>query len=300
MRFAVNGNLQTDKDGFARLALLYQAFVRYRALNLVEPVIIDLSGLTWIDANMCAPLGGVLARIRIEYPDVKLIRPNVRNVLEILTRNGFLPSIIKVQKTIDRNRTTVAYRQFAANTAGEREFAGHVHSVIEDRDRFSTSNELKRALLRNILEIFNNSVTHSGSRVGVFACGQYYPQKHRMRFTVTDIGAGIRTNVSKHLGDEQLTAIQAIEWAVKKGNTTKINVPGGLGLGLLFEFVTLNGGTMQIISSDGFWQLRGGQTVLQSMPSPFPGTSVSITINTNVEAHYLMKSETPFDLSNIF
>ena len=53
---------------------------------------------------------------------------------------------------------------------------------------------------------------------------------------------------------------EAIEWATRANNTTKRgDVPGGLGLKLLCEFIDLNGGSLQIVSDGGLLEAERSQ-----------------------------------------
>ena len=71
---------------------------------------------------------------------------------------------------------------------------------------------------------------HSRTQLGIFSCGQFFPARNRLDFTVTDLGVGIRTNVRNHLQCD-LDADTAIVWAVQEHHTTKRGtIPGGLEL----------------------------------------------------------------------
>lgn len=73
----------------------------------------------------------------------------------------------------------------------------------------------------------------------------------------------------------------AIIWATTERHTTKEDsLPGGLGLKLLIDFIDLNGGRIQIVSDAGYWQQKSGESVTKQLRHPFPGTVVSLEINT--------------------
>ena len=75
-------------------------------------------------------------------------------------------------------------------------------------------------------------------------------------------------------------------------NTTKRGrIPGGLGLKLLREFITLNGGRLQIVSDRGYWGLEEGHTQAERLSQPFPGTVVNVEINTADTQSYKLSSE---------
>ena len=143
----------------------------------------------------------------------------------------------------------------------------------------------------SVFEIFSNSVIHSQTRLGIFSCGQYFPKRNRLDFSVADLGIGIRENVLKHTGLD-LNAADAIAWATDGQNTTKRgNIPGGLGLKLLKEFITLNAGRIQIVSASGYWALESGKVITKEMLYEFSGTVVNIEIDTADKRSYKLSSE---------
>ena len=154
---------------------------------------------------------------------------------------------------------------------------------------------MSRGLLKkfseSVFEIFSNSVIHSQTTLGIFSCGQYFPKRDRLDFSVADLGIGIRRNILEHSG-LNLRASEAITWATVGHNTTKRgNIPGGLGLKLLREFITLNAGRIQIVSDSGYWALESGAVVTKEMPYSFPGTVVGIEIDTADKRSYRLSSE---------
>jgi hypothetical protein len=84
----------------------------------------------------------------------------------------------------------------------------------------------------------------------------------------------------------------AIEWATQGTNTTKRGrIPGGLGLKLLSEFIRVNGGLLQIVSDTGYWRMVNGGIDKRPLQEAFPGTVVSIEINTSDVRSYCLGSE---------
>ena len=107
---------------------------------------------------------------------------------------------------------------------------------------------LLKKFRESIFEIFSNAVLHSRTEMGIFSCGQFFPRRHRLDFSVADLGIGMRRNIQENTGMD-LSSVAALEWATQGQNTTKRGpVPGGLGLKLLSEFIDLNGGCIQILS----------------------------------------------------
>ena len=120
--------------------------------------------------------------------------------------------------------------------------------------------------------------------------------------TIVDLGQSIKANVNRHLkmiNESLVTGAEAIQWAVIKGHTTKIgNKPGGLGLGVIREFVDLNKGKLQIVSSDGFWEYKNRKILSKTLDESFPGTIANLEFNLDDKNFYQLKSE--ISLNNIF
>jgi hypothetical protein len=60
----------------------------------------------------------------------------------------------------------------------------------------------------------------------------------------------------------------------------------------------LNRGRIQIVSDAGYWQRERGRTVTARLSQPFPGTVVSLEINTADTQSYALSSE--LSEANIF
>jgi len=211
------------------------------------------------------------------------------NVSQILSRNGFLSHYGR-DTLPDRWGTTIPYRRFEAKD--DRYFAGYIEAEFVHRSEMpQMSQGLLKKFRESVFEIFSNAVIHSQTKLGIFSCGQYFPKRNRLDFAVADLGIGIRRNVVDNIGIE-FTASQAISWATDGKNTTKRGrIPGGLGLKLLREFISLNGGRIQIVSDSGYWALESGEVITKEMQYSFPGTVVSIEIDTSDMRSYRLSSE---------
>lgn len=277
-------DIRHDRAGFESLVRLYTALNRARFSN----VEIDMSQVAWLDADMCAPLGAVLYRIGHQVNKVQVVhlQPQVE---KILSKNGFLSHYGRVPVR-DTYGTTIPYQRFDAKD--DRFFASYVEAKFVRRTELPRmSAGLVKRFRESVFEIFSNAVIHSQSTLGIFSCGQFFPNRNRLDFSVADLGIGIRRNVLDHAG-LNLPPDQAIVWATSERNTTKRGpIPGGLGLKLLREFITLNEGRLQIVSDSGYWSLEKGTAQTALLSAPFPGTVVNVEINTADRRSYALTSE---------
>ncbi len=276
-------DLHSDYAGFEQLATIANALETV----VFETITIDLSGVQWIDANMCSPLGALLWRAGRNLNAIALA--NVPGPVEtILARNGFLANYGAAHLP-DNYETTIPYRRFEPRDY--RDFCTYVRSYLVGKGLPVMTSALLSKLQESVFEIFGNAATHAETLLGIYSCGQFYRSKHRLRFTLTDLGIGFRRNIESRLG-LVLSGEQAIDWAMNLGNTSRVGpVPGGLGLKLLREFITKNGGRLQIASDTGYWELTEGRSERSQFPCAFPGSVVNIEFNTADTSSYYLSTE---------
>lgn len=283
--------IRHDRAGF-------DALIRLHAQTkdcLFDDIDIDMGATNWFDADMCAAFGAILYRLGENLNTVRLT--NIRsNVEGVLSKNGFLSHYGR-EKIPDRWGTTIPYQHF--DVKDDRYFAEYIETELMHRSEIpAMSTGLLKKFRESIFEIFSNAVLHSRTEQGIFSCGQFFPTRNQLDFSVTDLGIGIRQNVKENTGLD-FAPEEAITWATEGRNTTKHGqIPGGLGLKLLGEFIDLNGGRIQIVSDAGYWRREKGKSIAAQLSEPFPGTVVSVEINTADTQTYALTSELSED--NIF
>lgn len=288
MRLVLPQQIRHDYAGFEALTQLHA-----RAKDLfLEEIEIDMGTTVWFDADMCAVFGAILYRLGDNLNTVNLV--NIPSGVEsLLSKNGFLSHYGRLSIP-DSWGTTISYQRF--DVTDDRYFSGYIEAEFIPRSEMP---EMSKGLLKrcreSIFEIFSNAVLHSRTSMGIFSCGQFFPRKNRLDFTVADLGVGIRQNVSEYLRQD-ISADQAIVWATEENNTTKGGpVPGRLGLKLLCEFVDLNGGRLQIASDYGYWRRSNRKSSSSQLGHLFPGTVVNLEINTADTHSYILPSESKVD-----
>ncbi len=253
-----------------------------------EKVIFDFSNCSFFEANMVAPLQTIIVGLYDRLNDVELV--NFSSQTErILRKNRFL-SFFNRSPLNDTNQTTLPFKKFKVH-AGE-QFSEYLNLYMKDRGIPEMTRALKRKFNQSLLEIFQNAAIHSKSDWGIFACGQFYPNKNKLDFSISDAGIGVRGNVRRHFKDNSISSIQALKWAMTEGNSTKTSgQPGGLGLKFVKDFIKINCGKLHIVSRQGFYEFSAGKEVFNKMAYDFPGTCVNIEINTNDGNSYSLISE---------
>jgi hypothetical protein len=276
--------IRSDFQGFSTLVNLAKQADPLEFTSIV----LDMASATWVDANMCAPLGAILYKTS---RDLNMVRfDNIQGpVKRIFQKNGFL-SYYGHAKKVDDWGTTIQYQRFEVKD--DRFFGAYIEQHFKNKAIPEMSEALKKKFWESIFELFSNAVIHSETELGIFTCGQNYPRKKHIDFAIADLGIGIPQTLSDKKKID-LDPEDAIDWAMRDRNTTKTGpIPGGLGLKLLREFIRLNHGRIQAVSQTGYWeQCVDGSVVKKSLPYPFPGTVVNIEINTADPHSYILSSE---------
>jgi len=188
----------------------------------------------------------------------------------------------------DTNNTTIKYLKLKPTDG--RFFRGYIFDELLNHSELpEISPELKKKITEAIYEVFINARIHSESEF-IYTCGQIFPRKHQIEFTVTDTGIGFKNCISKRF-NKILSSTQALKWATMDDHTTKQGISGGIGLAILKEFVKKNKGKIQIISDDGFYQMADGQEWTREFSGAFPGTVVNMEFRTDDTSSYALLDE---------
>ena len=264
-------NANCNLEGFRSLAHLASA-----TEELVESSLeLSFASLPAFDAQMAAPLGAILARIADRNNSISIVDVPW-GPLENLSQNGFLtafgfgmPAII--------SGTTLPYTRIATSDGSQ--FYDYLDTHLLGKGLPEMTSEFSLLLKQSLGEVFVNTETHSDSQLGVFVCGQFHPVQQRLHVSIADAGITIPERVKRRFA-ASLQPISALRWALAKGNTTKEDTPGGLGLKQLQEFVFRNEGAVQIASGKACLHFAAGTAQFNEFEHPFPGTVVAIEVNT--------------------
>ncbi len=283
MKFDI-GTIRSNCKGFDDIAGI-AVNTKDAWLDLIQ---FDFSLCNFFEANMAAPLYTVIAGLRNELNDVS-ISSIPYDIEAILRKNKFL-NVFNESAITDTNQTTLPFKIFKLTAEGQ--FNDYLDTHMRWKGIPTMSDALTKRFRQSLFEIFLNAAIHSQSESGIFVCGQFYPRKHRLDFTISDAGIGIRENVRRYTGKSKLPSTKAIEWAMTEGNTTKNGKqPGGLGLKLIKDFIQMNKGKIQVVSRFGYYEFSNQKEFIQKMNNDFPGTCINIEINTEDSKNYYLKSE---------
>lgn len=278
-------NIPTIRDNLAGYKSLYNLFDQCLRHTGARKVQVRFVGCGFLGQNavvfLTALLGMLIQRNfswHIAWETCEA--PVLRN----LKRNGFAGRFGLAQALPLQN--AIQIRKF--HTAGEEEaVVGYLQDEWLNRGWLNMSEELAGAIIGNVWEIFANSFEHSSSTDGLYVCGQHFPNNHTLSLSLVDFGVGIPGRVRRHLNIPQMGAADAFRWALQRGNSTRLGRPGGLGLHMLRDFITINHGEMSVYSRDGYFRWFGHEEHFGTMPSDFRGTLVNLTLKCDDRFYFL-------------
>ncbi len=283
--------LQNINNNFGSYQQLISFYEKHKDDEFMN---ISISIRSWFAANMSSALGAVLDILSNNLNTI-LFSNNSEGAETILKKNLFLSYYGNYPKKYDKYHTTIPFQKLK-QTDGTY-FKEYIFNQLLNRDEMPHMSKAARdSIAEAIYEIFVNAQMHSQTN-SIFVCGQFFPNKDKIEFTITDVGKGFKSSVNNHF-NSNLTSVQAIKWAVQDRHTTKKDTPGGIGLARLSEFIKLNQGKMQIVSYDGFYEYTAEHEKSSSFIGEFPGTVVNLQFNTGDENWYSLKEEV--DINDIF
>ncbi|MCE0483823.1 MAG: ATP-binding protein [Methylacidiphilales bacterium] len=209
-----------------------------------------------------------------------------------LIQNGFLHAFGSPHKP--RSGNSVPYREdWQQDSTG---YVRYLDTLWLGRNWVRVSEALRGAVTSRLAEAYLNVFEHAQSEVGLFCCGQHFPKKRQLRLAFVDFGVGIPNNVRRYsketfnIPPSRLPAKNCLEWAFKKGTSTKTG-GRGLGLDLIQSFVQVNNGMLEMYSHEGYAQTTKNGLCFDSRTVYFEGTLVSILLKCDGNS-YKLASET--------
>ena len=250
-------------------------------------VTFDFSECWFLRQNAVAFLGGLARLTESLGGKVTFNWDTLRHDIRMnLRQNGFMYAFNNDEEPWQGN--SIPYRQ-------DQDSSDIINYLTNDwlgRGWVAVSLLLQKTIVTTVGEIYANAFEHGRSEIGVFSCGQYYPSLRTLKLTTIDFGVGIPSNVRLFCRIDDLTASDAVQWAFQKGNTTRDkDIARGLGLDLLSKFVTMNRGSLEIFSHDGYALIDQTAETYRDRQTWFPGTLVNITLQCD-ESYYQRLPET--------
>jgi len=256
----------------------------------------DFSQCNFLRQNAVAFLGGLANMIESKDGKVEFMWDTMKKeVRKNLAKNGFVYRFSG--GTPARKGNSIPYREDKVQDKD-----GLMNYLRKDwlgRDWVHISELVQEAITGRVWEIYTNAFEHGKSTIGIYSCGQHYPRWRELALTVVDFGVGIPANVRSHLQQSEYSADEAMKWASTPGNTTKPkeDIPGGVGLGLLKDFVEINKGYLEIFSHEGYLNIGHGRETFLKRDLFFKGTLVNIKFKCDNKLYLLTSEQTTEPIS---
>lgn len=256
-----------------------------KSTTFYDKIVLDFSSCKFIEGNLLSYIGSTIDYLTSKSK--KLYRNNdiPDNIKGFFKKNLFSTKLnLKTEGNYDYYHSTVKYKEFSKEE--EEEFSIYIYDeLLNHKNICKFSETLKDKIHESVFEVYENARYH-GKTEKIFTCGQYFPRKKKLYFTITNLGITIKENIESFLKKNN---DKSIEWALKNTNSTK-DIPGGIGLPLLREFIFQNDGEFQIISDDEYYCEVNGTGKTYHLNNSFPGTIITLIININ-DTEYIYNKE---------
>lgn len=254
-------------------------------------LVIDIYPSAFIAANQFAALGCIIDSFAKSGKRIDLGHNISAKHLNLIKRNGF-GELFSLASIPDINNTVISYKNFDVEHINE--YDTYLTLELFSRsDLPKMSHSVTDYIRGYLLEIFQNVIDHTSS-TKVYTCGQFFPKTSLLYFSIVDTGETIPYNVNRYHQKHSLSLpVNTLKWALEEGNTTlDDDVPRGIGLYLIKEFVNLNQGYFYIVSGNETYEInpKYGERY-KCMEYIFPGTIVTIAFNLDDNASYSMADE---------
>lgn len=294
--FFISQSVAANKAGYEFLCELYDNM--HSVEN--EVINVDFERCKLFDANLSSVLGAIFDKRMKEGCTILLRAPKAAGVRRVLSRNKFFRAFDLNTDNKD-SENYIYYSSFSSSDTLA--FKEYIDKELIRKERFPKCTEkAKYKIIESIYEIFANAVSHGGSKK-VYSCGEVHTRANKttLDMTFVNLGLSVVDNVNNYMekkGLKALSSCETLNWAFVKGNTTKQET-GGLGLFILKQFISMNQGTIQMISGDAMLEIEGKKHKNTLLNKRFPGTIVTVEFNCDDDKTYLMTDELP-DKNNLF
>lgn len=266
----------TGKSGHDFLWSFYHWGCGYQDATLL----LDFSGLTFFEGNLSALLVALAHKLKCEQRvKFECFAGPEHKGMDLLMRNGLYKLLSDKDDfhTPDHQQSTVQARLFQPDEVNT--FFDYIENDLLGHHSLQTLPVHLREWLQNdfFVETFTNIQVHSNCSLPFAACGQYFPGKRKMHFSICDLGDGFFKKIQAYTAhSEQPITLptQAIEWALSGGSTQRTQ--GGNALKNILDRCRESGHGLTIVTDGYIWEWKNGRKQCRNMTQQCFGTSIHI------------------------
>lgn len=250
-----------------------------------DEIILDFSKCEFSHAVFTSFIGSLIVWAMQKKKTLKYQLSKKSNLYNYFQRSG-LYNYITGDHVEYTNGNAIPFREIKAKDDEIIDYIDNILSLAPVK----LSDKAEAALFQSIYEIFCNSVEHSQSKHGIYACGHWMPPKKELAFSVYDTGIGIPSLIKEKINAD-FSSKDALVWSLTPGHSTKQLIEGtprGLGLSALKQFIKLNHGSFSIVSNDIYYNYTKDD-IYKTIPIPILGTIISFIIRNDKTHTYVIK-----------
>lgn len=267
--------IETNHAGVSELLKFYDWASKYNYAS----VQLNISPCNSMDANLSALLLAIVHKLSVENKVYTFLL--IADHMNVFWRNGLIAHLQgkgNANTHGDNRESTIpctVFDQVADEQYCEylrKDFFGH-------RGLMNVPTSIKTHLITHFEEVFVNVQQHANTTYPVFTCGQYFPEKSVLKFSLVDLGQGFLPKIAEKTANKISADNQAIIWATFDLNTTKDILtfgPGGTGLKELKKYCAENDGSLHICSGKGYVNFIKDKTMEHHLPISLPGSIVNL------------------------
>jgi hypothetical protein len=267
--------VETTNIGVSELMKFY-AFAKQYTYKSVQ---LNLSTVNTLDANLSALILAIAHKLRAENKVTVFVL--FADGMGIFFRNGLIGHLTgkgNANPYPDDRQSAIPLTTF--NIDDDEKFCQYLRrDFFGHRGLEGLTTTTRTNLSTHYEEIFTNVGLHANTTAPIYCCGQYFPEKKMLKFTLVDVGDGFLKKIALKTTGQVKTDKDAILWATRELNTTKDIAtygPGGTGLKELIKYCATNNGSLHICSGTGYVNFHKTGSLEHTLPIAFKGTIVNL------------------------
>lgn len=277
----INYNINPNPTDISKLIKIQNDFL----LGDYEKLVLNFTKSKFINAAVAVIIGTlcVYARIKNKYVKFKFENETNNPIFKFMKQVGIYEYFTKC----DAQYSTSHSIRFG-KISNEDMMENYTDKIMRLAP-IEITEEAKDILSSYFYEVYQNSLYHAKSPIGVFSSGYWMDKKKQLIFSIYDMGIGIANNVRNHI-DSSMTSRECVEWALTEGKSTIEDelIKRGLGLSRLEQFIKLNKGTMSIYTDNICCIIKSTGRKYIDLEYPIMGTLIIINIIADSDHIYIV------------